>query len=602
MTIIDLILVNLAFYLAFWIRWDGAIPSNVMDLYKNTAVFYSCGRIGVFYLFNLYTWSFKFAGFSEAIQICKAVVAGTVLFVSCTFFLGFHNAVGRAVPIIDFLLALSLIGGFRFLVRLYTYFSVRVLHRDGMVRQVLIYGAGRIGESIVRELMNTSPEKYYPVGFIDDDPNRKGQVIHGVKVLGGKDVMGEIVERGKIDEVIIAVPSANGKKVRDVISSCRKTNIRFKIIPGLQDIMSGKVEMRNIREVKPEDLLGREMLKIETSEIERYIKDKVILVTGAAGSIGSELVRQISKYGPSRLIFLDLNENETFFLENDMRKNFPGLMFNVFIGDIKDVSLLKYIFSTFKPSIVFHAAAHKHVPLMEANPAAAVKNNIFGTRNLIYAADHYKVERFVLISTDKAVNPTSVMGTTKRVTEMLLQSKARISKTKFMSVRFGNVLGSNGSVIQIFKKQIEKGGPITLTHPDIRRYFMSVSEAVSLVLQAGAIGHGGEIFILDMGEQVKIMDLAKNLIALSGLELDKDIMIETTGLRPGEKLYEEMLHNAEHDLATRHDKIFVAQPDNYDTRQINKDIEELISFVKVMDNKSIIKKLREMVPSYTPTE
>lgn len=601
MIIIDIILVNIALYFSFWIRWDGLIPFEIKTIYKNMIVFFTFGNIIFFYLFDLYTWSFKFAGLCEAIRICKAVVISSIIFVSCIFFLNLQNQIGRAVPVIEMLLCLFLIGGFRFFLRLLKNLNLKS-QKNSFMKRVLIYGAGISGESIVRELLNSSKENYYPIGFIDDDANRKGQTINGVKVLGNKDELTKIVEDYKIDEIIIAISSANGKTIRNIINSCEKSTVCFKIMPGLQDIISGKVEMNKIRNVKPEDLLGREMIQTDASEIESYIQNKSVLITGAAGSIGSELVMQISKYKPERLILLDINENASFFLENTIKKTFPSLKLHVFIGDIKDIGLLKYIFSNFNPNILFHAAAHKHVPLMEANPAAAIKNNILGTRNLIYAADHYKVERFILISTDKAVNPTSVMGTTKRVTEMLLQAKAKISKTKYMSVRFGNVLGSNGSVIQIFKKQIKQGGPITLTHPDIRRYFMSVSEAVSLVLQAGALGNGGEIFILDMGEQVKIIDLAKNLITLSGLELDKDISIEITGLRPGEKLYEEMLHNAEHDLATKHNKIFVAQPDNYDTKQINQDIDELRKFSKMMMNKKIIQKLREMVPSYTPTE
>jgi FlaA1/EpsC-like NDP-sugar epimerase len=343
-------------------------------------------------------------------------------------------------------------------------------------------------------------------------------------------------------------------------------------------------------------------VEIDTKDISVFIKDKVILVTGAAGTIGSELCRQIARFNPKRLLLNDLNENDIYFLRMELEKDFPSLALKTIIGDIKDVGLLKSTFSRYRPQTVFHSAAHKHVPLMEENPVAAVKNNILGTRNLIYASEHYRVERFVMISSDKAVNPTNIMGASKRIAEMMIQTKAKNAKTKFMAVRFGNVIGSSGSVVPIFKKQIERGGPLTITHPEIKRFFMTVGEAAQLVMQAAAIGNSGEILILDMGEQIKITELARNLITLSGFEPDKDIKIEFTGLRPGEKMQEEILLDIERDKATRHNKIYIAQPSNFDTGRLREHIKTLERYANLMDERNIAEKVREMVPSYSPLQ
>lgn len=332
----------------------------------------------------------------------------------------------------------------------------------------------------------------------------------------------------------------------------------------------------------------------------KLIKGKIVLVTGAGGSIGSEICRQVAKFSPKQLVFFEHNENDVYFLELELKKQFKNIKFNTVIGDIKDIGLLKNVFSKYKPNVIFHAAAHKHVPLLEENPASAVKNNIIGTRNLIYAAAHYKIDNFVFISTDKAVNPTSIMGASKRIAEMMMQAKAKKSKTKFMAVRFGNVIGSSGSVVQLFQKQIEDGGPVTVTDPEVVRYFMTVREAAQLVIQAGSIGKGGEIFILDMGEQMKIADLARNLIVLSGLEMDKDVSIKFVGLRPGEKLYEEILHDKERDKATKHEKIFVAKPDIFDPEKLRRDIKELERMANILDEKGIVRKIKSLVPSFTP--
>jgi FlaA1/EpsC-like NDP-sugar epimerase len=408
-----------------------------------------------------------------------------------------------------------------------------------------------------------------------------------------------IVDTFKVDELIIAIPSAKGEIIRDIISHCQIPNIKIKIVPGLNKILNGELEVKP-REVKPDDLLGREIVEIKENEIKSYLKGKCILITGAAGSIGSELCRQIVRFAPSEMILFDRNENDLYFLDVEFRTKYPHVKFKTIVGDARDIAVLKKVFSSNKPQVVFHSAAYKHVPLMEENPSAAIQNNVVVSRNLIYASHHYRVERFVLISTDKAVNPVSVMGATKRMAEMILQAKARSSKTKFMAVRFGNVIGSSGSAIPLFKKQIEEGGPVTVTDPEVKRYFMSISEAAQLVLQAGAIGKGGEIFILDMGEQIKILDLARNLIILSGLKPDKDIQIKFIGLRPGEKLYEETLIDSEKDKATKYNRIYIAQPNDFNPVKLRREVKELERFANLMEQHKIVKKLRDSIPSYTP--
>ncbi|MFH0947873.1 MAG: nucleoside-diphosphate sugar epimerase/dehydratase [Elusimicrobiota bacterium] len=452
----------------------------------------------------------------------------------------------------------------------------------------------------MRECQNNLLAGLNIVGFIDDDTAKKRHSIFGLKIFGGRKIIPDVVSKYDVEEIILAIPSVKGEAIRDILSYCEMTDANIKIVPGFDKIISGHLEVKP-RKVQPDDLLGRESVKIDETEISSYIRNKRVLVTGAGGSIGAELCRQIVKFSPELLILLDNHENYVYYLGVEFSTLYPQLKYKTIIGDIKDVGLLRHIFFTYRPDVVFHAAAHKHVPLMEENPVSAIKNNIIGSRNLIYASHHYKVERFVLISTDKAVNPANVMGATKRVAEKILQAKAGFSKTKFIAVRFGNVLGSTGSVIPLFKKQIEDGGPVTVTHPDVRRYFMSIPEAAQLVLQAGAMGSGvGEIFILDMGEQIKIVDLAKNLIALSGLKLDKDISIKYVGLRPGEKLYEEILLDKEKDKITKHRKIYVTTPENLDPSKIRKDIRELEHFAVIMDEEKIILKLKEMVPNYAP--
>ena len=427
-------------------------------------------------------------------------------------------------------------------------------------KRALIVGAGSAGILVAKEMKNAIDSPLFPVAFIDDDPNKLKLQTQGIPVAGTRKDIITIVQQYKIDIIIIAIPSVSREEITNILNICKKTKAQIKIIPRISDIINGKFTLNMIRDVKVEDLLGRPPIHIDLQEIAGYVTKKIILVTGAGGSIGSEICRQIALFNPKKLLLLGHGENSIFAIENELKRLYPDLIIESIIADIQDKKRLETIFKYYHPDVVYHAAAHKHVPLMESNPTEAIKNNVLGTRNVATCAHQYNVERFVFISTDKAVNPTSVMGVTKRIAEMIIQNLDKKSQTKFTAVRFGNVLGSRGSVIPIFKQQIREGGPVTVTHPDMIRYFMTIPEAVQLVIQSGALAKGGEIFILDMGKPVKISDMAKDLISLSGLELNKDIKIVYTGIRPGEKLYEELLTFDEGSTASKHQLIYIAKP------------------------------------------
>lgn len=460
----------------------------------------------------------------------------------------------------------------------------------------MIIGAGEAGAMVIKELQYHSELKSDPVVIVDDSRLKQRASLNGVPVKGGRDRIKELAEQYDIDEIIVAIPSASRRQISEILQICKETKCRLKTLPGVYELIDGKVTIKQIRDVSIEDILGREEVKLDTEKIAGYLKDETILITGGGGSIGSELCRQIAVFGPKKLIIFDIYENNAYELQNELMHTYQSkLDFEIVIGSIRDKERLREVFRKYSPGVVFHAAAHKHVPLMEDNPAEAVKNNVFGTLNVAQCADEFGVKKFVLISTDKAVNPTNIMGATKRLAEMLVQSMNKVSRTEYAAVRFGNVLESNGSVIPIFKKQIEQGGPVTVTHPEIIRYFMTIPEAAKLVVQAGAMAQGGEIFVLDMGEPVKIIDLARDLIRLSGFEPDIDIKIEYTGLRPGEKLYEELLLAEEGINKTIHEKIYVGKPSD-------------ISFGQVMDSIKLLEncldddvKVRENMCCIVPT-
>jgi len=550
--------------------------------------------------FKLYNSLWRYASIDELFLILSSGVLTGIVFFGAMNLLDIEVAYSVYFLIIVYntiFLGLSRLG-YRMLRMVSSTTSLRL---DQDVKRVLIIGAGHTGIMVIKELRRHPELRLRPVALLDDDINTHGSQIMGVKVHGGHDKVQEIARRFDIDEIILAIPNAPRKVQSAILNECKKTRCKLKILPSISSLINEDVTIKNIRDVQIEDLLGREPVNLDVDGICDYITNQVVLVTGGGGSIGSELCRQIARYNPKQLLVLDIYENNAYELQQELKMEHPQLNLKVLIASVRDAARIESIFSTYKPSVVFHAAAHKHVPLMEENPQEAVKNNVFGTLNVVECADKYGVRRFVMISTDKAVNPTNIMGATKRLCEMIIQGMNKKSKTEYVAVRFGNVLGSNGSVIPLFKKQIAAGGPVTVTHPEITRFFMTIPEAVQLVLQAGAMAKGGEIFVLDMGQPVKIADLAKDLIRLSGFEPDVDIEIKYTGLRPGEKLYEELLMAEEGLTATKHEKIFIGKPLHIDIDELKNELQKL-RFVATGSKEGIIDFVKKLVPTYKSAE
>jgi len=590
--LIHLLIFVFSYWFAFMLYFDFHIPLEYKWLITKTLAILAIVKMVIFYCSGVFSGLWRYVNIDDVWRIIKAAFFSSIVFIIVILSVCTAYYFPYSVFILDWILCTGLISGMRFTTRM---FRERFRPTSNIPRKrVLIFGAGEAGIMVLREIKFNQELGMEVVGFIDDAADKKNRYIQGFKIFGTRKNIPAIVKERNINEVVIAMPSASGISIRDIISYCQMPNLKVKIVPEMNKILGGELEIKP-REVKPEDLLGRETVSIDEREIGRYLKGKKVLITGAAGSIGSELCKQVLKFSPAEIVLIDHNENNLYFLIIELKAKYADFSIQSVVGDINDIGMLKETFSKFRPQVVFHAAAYKHVPLMEDNPIAAVKNNAIGSRNLIYAAHHYRVERFVLISTDKAVNPVNIMGLSKRLAEIFLQAKAKRSKTKFMAVRFGNVLGSDGSVVPLFKKQIEAGGPITITHPDATRYFMSIKEAALLVLQAGAIGAGGEIFILDMGEQIKIIDLAKDLITLSGLELGKNIHIEYVGLRPGEKIREELLLNKEKDQITMHNKIYISQADNFDLVSLRKQLKELEGYINSTNRDRVIRKMKEIV-------
>ena len=553
-----------------------------------------------FKLFKCYSSLWRYAGEEEMVSILLACIVYVIpVYIA-------HRLIGIDYSILFYAVSTILIigytGGLRLVYRTGRRFKTRmVVSQDS--QRVLVVGAGSAGQMIINELKENPQLKKVPVGIIDDDINKIGRVIHNVKILGNTSQVKEIVEKENVDEIILAMANVDKARKSEIINICKETKCKLKTIPGIYEIIDGKVDIKKIRDVDIEDLLGREPIKVNMEEMSGYIEERTVLVTGGGGSIGSELCRQIASFNPKHLIIVDNYENNAYAIQQELIRKYEGkLNLSTIIASIREYKRMDEIFNEYKPDVVFHAAAHKHVPLMENSPSEAIKNNIFGTLNVARLADAYKVKRMVLISTDKAVNPTNIMGATKRAAEMIIQTINKNSETEFVAVRFGNVLGSNGSVIPLFKKQIAEGGPVTITHPDIIRYFMTIPEAVQLVLQAGAMAKGGEIFILDMGEPVKIVDLANNLIRLSGFEPGVDIKIEYSGLRPGEKLYEELLMSEEGLTKTVNSKIFIGKPVEFDTKKVMYHLEMLKKIVDNEDVELIDSVMRAFVTTYVRPE
>lgn len=553
-----------------------------------------------FKLFKCYSSLWRYAGEEELVSILSACL----VYVIPVYIV--HRLIGIDYSILFYVVSTILIigytGGLRLVYRTGRRFKTRMIVSQDSQR-VLVVGAGSAGQMIINELKENPQLKKVPVGIIDDDINKIGRVIHNVKILGDTSQVKEIVEKENVDEIILAMANVDKARKSEIINICKETKCKLKTIPGIFEIIDGKVDIKKIRDVDIEDLLGREPIKVNMEEMSGYIEERTVLVTGGGGSIGSELCRQIASFNPKHLIIVDNYENNAYAIQQELIRKYEGkLNLSTIIASIREYKRMDEIFNEYKPDVVFHAAAHKHVPLMENSPSEAIKNNIFGTLNVAKLADKYSVKRMVLISTDKAVNPTNIMGATKRAAEMIIQTINKNSETEFVAVRFGNVLGSNGSVIPLFKKQIAEGGPVTITHPDIIRYFMTIPEAVQLVLQAGAMAKGGEIFILDMGEPIKIVDLANNLIRLSGFEPGVDIKIEYSGLRAGEKLYEELLMSEEGLTKTANSKIFIGKPVEFDSKKVMYHLEMLKKIVDNEDVELIDSVMRAFVTTYVRPE
>lgn len=601
--ILDVILVTVSLYFALLLRFDFKIPSEYVVFFKVSIIPVIFITVLCNKMVKLYDFIWKYASVEELISIIYSVSISNVIFIIYSYFISYklfkniHYRFPFTVHIIFWLLCVIALGGTRFIYRIVARRDVGGENYEKR-KKLLIVGAGDAGAMLMKEVKKHNSLNYDIVGLIDDDKSKVGQVINGIKILGTREDIVRMCSENQIEEIFIAVPSIPFQDRKEIYNICKKTNCKLRTLPGIYEIINGDVNISQLRDVEINDLLGRNPIKLNNENINVYIKEKVIMVTGGGGSIGSELCRQIARFNPQKLIILDIYENNAYDLQMELKRQYPDLNLEVVIASIRDLKRLKEIFSKYRPYVVFHAAAHKHVPLMEDNPAEAVKNNVIGTYNLAKCSDMYGVRRFVQISTDKAVNPTNIMGASKRFCEKIIQAFDRESNTEYVAVRFGNVLGSNGSVIPLFKRQIKQGGPVTVTHPEINRFFMTIPEAAQLVIQAGAMAEGGEIFVLDMGEPVKIVDLAKDLIRLSGLKPDEDIKIEYTGLRPGEKLYEELLMDEIALTSTEHEKIFVEKPMDFDLNYVEQSIEEFKEVVN-KDKEQVFKLMEEKVPTYT---
>ncbi|HOX93962.1 MAG TPA: nucleoside-diphosphate sugar epimerase/dehydratase [Syntrophales bacterium] len=606
MVIVDTALVAAAYILAYALRFEAEIPPDQLLKLKRTLPIIIPVKIAVFFAFHLYRGMWRYTSLVDIKNVILASSFSSILAVSTLFFLRIFKGFSRSVFIIDWGLTIFLIGGVRILIRIILmnhvsdFWSFLNFRRSLATKRksLIIIGAGSAGEKVLREINDNPRVHINPVGFLDDDKGKQGMSIHSVPVLGTVDQMDSVPV--DVDEILIAVPSAKSEQMRRIVDLCEKTGKKFRTLPSIGELIEGKVSIQSIREVSIEDLIGRDEIHLDQHVISQFVKDRRILVTGAGGSIGSELVRQIARFQPQTIGILDASEFNLYQIERECQNRFSSLNIRSFLTDIRDGESLHRIFSKLQPHIVFHAAAYKHVPMQELHPRETLITNVVGTKNLAEISHDRGVDHFVLVSTDKAVRPANIMGATKRLAEMIVQGMNEKNRTRFMAVRFGNVLRSSGSVIPLFQEQIAQGGPVTVTHPDVTRYFMSLSEAAQLILQAGAIGRGGEIFVLEMGRPVKILDIARDLIRLHGLEPEVDIPIRFIGLRPGEKLFEELITEGENIQPTAHKKIMVLRGETFDTGSVSKLVEEILAEADSFDPLSIKKKIKEVLPEYLP--
>ncbi|MCT4619063.1 MAG: polysaccharide biosynthesis protein [Marinisporobacter sp.] len=599
--LLDVMLINIAIMVAYYLRFGKNLTFEYFKVFLYMLPFITIGKILIFNYFGLYKSIWKYAGVDELINLFMAVSISNGL-VIIAIYLG-NLKVPRSIYVITFFIDLFLIGSSRFTTKIFkriNIYDMMYIPLKDKRKRVMIIGAGEAGNILLKQFKED--DKINPICFIDDDLSKKGKKISGIPIVGTRKIILSYAVNKKIDEIVIAIPGGKRQDIKEIIEECKKTKCTLKILPNIHELRELKEDLKEIlaekiRNVDVNDLLGRDKVQLDNEKIVAYIKRKRVLVTGGGGSIGSELCRQIVKFKPEKLIVFDISENNLYDIQEELNVNYPNVDKSFVVGSVRDMNRLNYIFSSFSPHIVFHAAAHKHVPLMEDACGEAVKNNVFGTLNVVKMSEKYHLEKFTLISSDKAVNPTNVMGATKRICEMIVQSFNKDSKTDFVAVRFGNVLGSRGSVIPLFKKQISRGGPVTVTHPDIIRYFMTISEAVQLVMQSAAMAKGGEIFVLDMGEPVKIDQLARDLITLSGFEPDQDIEIKYTGLRPGEKLYEELLVSDKNVEKTHKKKIYVEKPMDIDDDQLMKGVKSLEESLDTNDD--VVKnRIKKIVPTY----
>lgn len=601
LVITDIILINGSVFLSLIMRFEiniASVPEEYIQKYIVNVIPFTIVTLIIFWCFRMYHSLWQYASIAELYKIVEACVVAELAHLCVTSFMGWM--LPRSCYFTSGVFLIVAMSASRFMYRLLRQLINEYRHTSEQLK-IMIIGAGEATSVLMREISNSRYlDNSKVVCIIDDDLGKVGKYIRGVKIVGTRDHIKEYARYYDIDEIIFAIPSASTKDKREILNICKETSCNLKILPGVYQMVDGEINIKDLRNVDVLDLLGRDPVKVDIESIMGYVKDKTVLVTGGGGSIGSELCRQLVSHKPKCLVIFDIYENNAYDIQQELKIKYPDTNVVTLIGSIRNTSRLESVFEQYKPDIVYHAAAHKHVPLMEVSPNEAIKNNVVGTWNVAKMADKYGVKKFVMISTDKAVNPTNVMGATKRICEMIIQSFNEKSKTDFVAVRFGNVLGSNGSVIPLFKRQIEAGGPVTVTHPDIIRYFMTIPEAVSLVLQAGAYAKGGEIFILDMGEPVKIDDLAKNLIRLSGYTLGVDMEIKYTGLRPGEKLYEELLMNEEGMQDTDNKLIHIGRPIEFDKEHFYEKLEELKEMAYAEDSADIRKKIMEVVDTYHP--
>ena len=597
---VHLLLWSAALATSVLLRFEFTIPAGFLVLTWQLLAVTLVTRTLVHWWFGVFHGLWRYSGTRDLLSLLKAAAVSSLAIATIWAYWA-SGTFPRSILILDFAFSILFVGGVRFGIRTIREVIVQITGPRSTSgeprRRLLVLGAGDAGEMLMREIVRTHGHRYQPVGFLDDAPGKQHERIHGVPVLGRLNDVKAIAERERVDEIILAIPSMTGVEIRRVVERCRPTGASLRTVPGVDSLIDGKVTVSQLTNVAIEDLLGREPVTLDTVAIEEFIKGRVVLVTGAGGSIGSELCRQVCRFKPKTLLLVEQAENNLFEIHRTLIAEAKDVNVIPYVADICDSRRLEAIFDAERPAVVFHAAAHKHVPMMEANPGEAIKNNVFGTKKVADTADRFGVEKFVMVSTDKAVNPTSVMGVSKRAAELYIQSLSQRSKTHFLAVRFGNVLGSAGSVVPIFKQQIAKGGPVTVTHPEMTRYFMTIPEACQLILQAGTLGRGGEIFVLDMGEPVKIVDLARDLIRLSGYE-DGSIAITFTGMRPGEKLFEELSFNAEKAEKTRHPKIFVGilQAPAFDT--VARGFEQLHALSDGSSPERIRAAFKALVPEY----